>query len=217
MSLNYFGQAWRLAFEISPIILVDGLAKDVPGGMLPIAVFTEGLSIIDGVLSGELQDASTRFMPMPGTTLIQQDVAQYSFFNQATAANAVVSKPNRIVMQMLRPASVKGGYANKIMTFMALKLALDKHNQSGGSYTVMTPSFIYTGCLLRGVIDNSGFTSQNKQVQHSWALEFEQPLLTVSQLDAVLGNLMDKFESGVKSTSLSWSSATQMLTQEFGF
>lgn len=217
MSLNYFGQAWRLAFEISPIFLVDGIAKDIPGGTLPIAAFTEGLSVVDGLLHGELSDAKTRFMPMPGTTLIQQEIGQYPFYNQSTAANAVVSKPNRIVMQMMRPASVEGGYGEKIMTFMALKLALDKHNQSGGSYIVLTPSFIYTGCLLRSMVDNSGFSPQNKQAQCSWALEFDQPLLTVSQLDAVMGDLMSKFTTGVKTDNFSWSGVMQLIKQEFGF
>lgn len=217
MALNFFGQAWRLAFEVSPILLVDGIAADIPGGTLPIAVFTEGLNILDGALHGELADNSTRFMPMPGTTLIQQDVGTYPFYNQATAANAVVQKPNKVIMQMIRPASTSSGYANKTMTFMALKLALDKHNQSGGSYTVLTPSFIYTGCLLRSMVDNAGFSPQNKQAQYSWSFEFEQPLLTISQLDAAMGNLMSKFSSGAKTDGLSWSGVTQQLQQEFGF
>lgn len=217
MALNFFGQAWRLAFEVSPILLVDGIAAGIPGGTLPIAVFTEGLNILDGALHGELADNSTRFMPMPGTTLIQQDVGSYPFYNQATAANAVVQKPNKVIMQMIRPASTSSGYANKTMTFMALKLALDKHNQSGGSYTVLTPSFIYTGCLLRSMVDNAGFSPQNKQAQYSWSFEFEQPLLTISQLDAAMGNLMSKFSSGAKTDSLSWSGITQQLQQEFGF
>lgn len=217
MALDYFGQAFQLAFETSPILLVNGIASGVPGGILPIAVFTEGLSIVDGALNGVIGEASTRFIPMAGTTLVSQDIGEYPFFNQATAANAVVAKPNRVIMQMLRPASTTlGGYANKTMTFTALKLALDKHNQSGGSYIVLTPSFIYTGCLLRSMIDSSGFSPQNKQVQYSWALEFEQPLLFISQLDAVLGNLMSKFETGVPSTSgLSWSGIKQQIAQEF--
>jgi hypothetical protein len=193
MSLNYFGKAFQLAFEISPIMLVDGLASAVPGGTLPIAAITEGLSIVNGLLHGEIGNGPTaHFMPMAGTTLIQQDIGNLNFYNQATAANAVVNRPNRVMMQMLRPVSTTdGGYATKSLTFTALKMALDKHNQSGGSYTVLTPAFIYTGCLLRSVIDNSGFSEQNKQVQHSWMFEFEQPLLTISQLEATLGNLMN--------------------------
>ncbi|HEY4437692.1 MAG TPA: hypothetical protein VGN40_16200 [Lelliottia sp.] len=210
MALNYFGQAFKLAFEISPILLIDGIAASIPGGAMPIAVLTEGVSIVDGLLHGELSGQSTAFTPMAGTTLVQQDIGTVNFYNMVTAANSVVNRPNRVIMQMVRPASTQnGGYATKGITFAALKLALDKHNQSGGYYVVMTPSFIYTGCLLRTMIDVSGFSEQNKQVQHTWQMEFEQPLLTISQVDAALGNLMSKFESGMPpsfpSSTLSWS------------
>ncbi|EBH5932264.1 hypothetical protein CQX38_03215 [Salmonella enterica] len=209
MALNYFGQAFKLAFEISPILLVDGIAASIPGGTMPIAVLTEGISIVDGLLHGEISGQSTAFTPMAGTTLVQQDIGTLNFYNMVTAANSVVNRSNRVVMQMIRPASTKGGgYAAKSITFTALKLALDQHNQSGGYYVVMTPAFIYTGCLLRTMIDVSGFSEQNKQVQHTWQLEFEQPLLSISQVDAALGNLMSKFESGMPpatpSSTLSW-------------
>ncbi|GAB7412115.1 hypothetical protein [Enterobacter asburiae] len=201
MALNYFGQAFRLAFEISPILLVDGIAASIPGGTMPIAVLTEGVSIVDGLLHGEIADQSTAFTPMAGTTLVQQDIGTLNFYNMVTAANSVVNRPNRVIMQMMRPASTKnGGYATKGITFAALKLALDKHNQSGGYYVVMTPSYIYTGCLMRAMIDVSGFSEQNKQVQHTWQLEFEQPLLSISQVDAALGGLMSKFDSGMPTT-----------------
>lgn len=219
MALNYFGQAYKLAFQISPILLVDGIAAGIPGGTLPIAAITEGMSVVDGLLHGEVGNSPTAaFMPMAGTTLIQQDIGNLNFYNQATAANAVVNRPNKVMMQMVRPVSTSdGGYATKSLTFTALKMALNNHNQTGGSYTVLTPSFIYTGCLLRSVTDNSSFSEQNKQVQHSWMFEFEQPLLTISQLDAALGTLMSKFDSGMPSSSgLSWSGAKQALTQEFG-
>lgn len=199
MALNYFGQAFKLAFEISPILLVDGIASGIPGGIMPIAVLTEGVGIADGLLHGDIGTGPTaHFTPMAGTTLVQQDIGSLNFYNMLTAANAVIGKPNRIVMQMLRPASTQdGGYAAKGLAFTGLKLALDKHNQSGGSYVVMTPAFIYTGCLMRSMTDVSGFTEKNKQVQDLWQLDFEQPLLTISQLDAALGDMMSKFESGM--------------------
>ncbi|WP_336241994.1 hypothetical protein [Enterobacter cloacae] len=199
MALNYFGQAFKLAFEISPILLVDGIASGIPGGIMPIAVLTEGVSIADGLLHGDIGTGPTaHFTPMAGTTLVQQEIGNLNFYNMLTAANAVVGKPNRVTMQMLRPASTNdGGYASKGLAFTALKMALDKHNQSGGSYVVMTPAFIYTGCLMRSMTDVSGFSEQNKQVQDLWQLDFEQPLLTISQLDAALGDMMSKFESGM--------------------
>lgn len=214
MALNFLGQAYRLSFQISPILLVDGIAAQIPGGMLPIAAITEGMRVVNGLLHGEISNKPTAaFMPMAGTTLIQQDIGNLNFYNQLTAANAVVNRPNKVLMQMVRPVSTSdGGYTTKSLTFTALKIALDKHNQSGGSYTVLTPAFIYTGCLLRSLVDNSSFSEQNKQVQHSWMFEFEQPILTISQLDAALGGLMDKFESGMPATGgLGWTITRQQI------
>jgi len=199
--------AFKLAYEISPILLVGGIAEKVPGGILPIAVFTEGLSLVSGLLSSGALGVgfTTHFNVMAGSSLIAQDIAEYPFFDMATAANAVVSRPNRISMQMLRPANtVNAQYPLKILTFTALKMALDYHNANGGSYTILTPAYIYTGCLMSSMIDMSGFSDSNKQVQHTWQLEFLQPLLQASQLEQVMGNMMSKFNNAMPSLP-SWS------------
>lgn len=219
MSLNYFGQAFKLAFEVSPILLVDGIASKIPGGVMPIAVLTEGLSIANGLLHGEIRTRlMAAFTPMAGTTLVQQDICNLNFYNQVTAANATVRKPNRVLMQMIHPASTEdGGYTTKGMTFTALKMALDMHNQYGGCYTVLTPSFIYTRCLMRSFIDTSGFSEQNKQVQHTWQIEFEQPLSSVEQTVKTLASVLDKFDKGMQSDGpLSWSGIKNQVVQEFG-
>lgn len=186
---------------------------------MPIAVLTEGLSIANGLLHGDIRARSmAAFTPIAGTTLVQQDICNLNFYNQVTAANATVRKPNRVVMQMIRPASTEdGGYTTKGMTFTALKMALDMHNQYGGCYTVMTPSFIYTRCLMRSFIDTSGFSEQNKQVQHTWQIEFEQPLSSVEQTVKTLANVLDKFDKGMPSDGpLSWSGIKNQVVQEFG-
>ncbi|MHA1063412.1 hypothetical protein ACR9GP_05820 [Enterobacter ludwigii] len=198
---------FKLAFEISPIILVDGIASQVPGGAIPIAVFTEGLSMTYGQLvsGSDMATFTTRFYPMAGTSMIAQEIGTYPFYDMATAANSVVRMPNRIAMQMVRPANAENApYPEKIVTFTALKTALDYHNASGGSYTVLTPACVYTGCLMRSLIDVSGFSDENKQVQHTWCLEFEQPLLQLSQLEQVMGNMMQKFNDGMPAPT-SWS------------
>lgn len=186
---------------------------------MPIAVLTEGLSITNGLLHGEIRTRSmAAFTPMAGTTLVQQDLCNLNFYNQVTAVNATVRKPNRVVMQMIRPASTEdGGYTTKGMTFTALKMALDMHNQYGGCYTVLTPSFIYTRCLMRSFIDTSGFSEQNKQVQHTWQIEFEQPLSSVEQTVKTLASVLDKFDKGMPSDGpLSWSGIRNQVAQEFG-
>ena len=129
--------AFTLAFETTPILLVDGLASDIPGSVLPITVFLDGVSIIDGALTkGALSRATlnTHFSPAAGSTLISQDVSLYPFLSQATAGNAVVQKPNKLTMHLTKPVSTQGeGYAGKLITFTALKMALDKHTELGGT------------------------------------------------------------------------------------
>lgn len=206
--------AFKLAYEISPIMLVGGIAKKVPDGMLPIAVFTEGLSLAAGLLTSGLSGVgfTTHFNVMAGSTLIVQDVAEYPFYDMATAANAVVSRPNRISMQMIRPANtVNAQYPLKILTFTALKMALDYHNANGGSYTILTPAYIYTGCVMNSMIDMSGFSDSNKQVQHTWQLEFSQPLLQQNALEQIMGTMMDKFNSAMPSLP-SWSGISDAAT-----
>lgn len=212
--MNVYENAFTLAFQKSPILLVDGLAGSIPGGVLPVAVFTEGASVAGGLLTGKgiaMASLTTSFEPAPGGTLVVNEVGTYPFLNQATAANAVIKKPNRITLHMTRPATTtNGGYLSKPVTFSALKMALEKHTDMGGSYTVLTPACVYTGCILRTLVDISGFNEQVKQTQYKWAFEFEQPLISASQLDAQLGNLMSKFSGGIPSPSgLSWSGAWQ--------
>ncbi|EPU9782645.1 hypothetical protein ACV0ZP_004983, partial [Escherichia coli] len=82
---------------------------------------------------------------------------------------------------------------------------------------VLTPSFIYTRCLMRSFIDTSGFSEQNKQVQHTWQIEFEQPLSSVEQTVKTLASVLDKFDKGMPSDGpLSWSGIKNQVVQEFG-
>nr|WP_252147122.1 hypothetical protein [Escherichia coli] len=77
---------------------------------------------------------------------------------------------------------------------------------------------VYTRCLMRSFIDTSGFSEQNKQVQHTWQIEFEQPLSSVEQTVKTLASVLDKFDKGMPSDgALSWSGIKNQVVQEFGF
>lgn len=82
---------------------------------------------------------------------------------------------------------------------------IETHILSGGSFTVITPAFTYTNCLLTSIRD---ITSPNdKQVQYMFQWDFVQPLITASGAQQVLGNLMNKFENGLPTPSnLNWNS-----------
>ena len=62
----------------------------------------------------------------------------------------------------------------------AVQNVLNLHNQSGGTYTVMTPSYIFTNGILLRMSDAS--RGDSKQVQVTWQLDFTFPLLTLNQV-----------------------------------
>jgi hypothetical protein len=190
--------AFRLAFQISPIILTGGSAASIPGGMLPIVALTEAANFVTGLLSGgdafDLDNFFAHFQPVQGGTLIDNDVATYPFANQAVAANAIIANPLRLSVQMLCPARGELGYASKLATITALQAALAAHNNAGGTYIVATPAFFYTNCLLLNLRDISG--SESNQVQSRWQFEFFKPLLTLEDAQNAQNSLMSKISGG---------------------
>jgi hypothetical protein len=214
MSLSAASAAWKLTFQISPIILTNGIAGLIPGGMLPLVSITQAANFITGLLSGgnlfDLDQYFAHFKPLPGGSLISQDVGHYPFANQATAANAVITKPLRISMQMVCPAQPEGGYISKLVTMSALQAVLEKHNASGGTYTVATPFFFYTDCLLLDLHDVT--PGGSAQPQRDWQWDFEKPLLTQSQATQALNNLMSQINGGLPTTG-AWSGLSPTLNQ----
>ncbi len=192
--------AYKLSFQISPIILTGGVAGFIPGGMLPIISITEALSFAVGLLGTGGEDVDLdqffcNFQPLPGGSFIDQQIGHYPFANQAVAANAVIAQPLLISMEMICPARGALGYATKLATMTALQTTLAQHNASGGTYTVATPSRFYDDCVMLRMVDVSGGT--DKQVQSRWRLDFEQPLLTLQQAAQAQNSLMGKISSGV--------------------
>ena len=85
---------------------------------------------------------------------------------------------------------------SRIMTATALKLALDNHNLSGGTYSVLTPSYLYQGCILTSFKDITSGDSKHQQTD--WQLDFVQPLLSLSAAESVQNSTMSKFTNGLK-------------------
>lgn len=207
MSASPGSIAYKLAFELSPIILTGGVASLIPGGMLPLISITEAVNFTQGLLSGgnfDLDTAFAHFQPMPGASLIDNQVGTYPFANQTVAANAIISQPLSVSLLMVAPAQGPFGYATKLATMMALRSTLAEHSAQGGTYTVATPSYFYTSCLLTGLRDVSG--GESKQTQVRWQFDFMQPLLTLEQAEQAQNSLMSKLSNGTKIDGLpTWS------------
>lgn len=201
--------AFKLAFQITPILLVGGIAAGVPGNTLPIITLTEGASVIAGILTGSfpatLDDYFAQFTVIPAGDLIAQEIGHYPFANQQVAANAVITEPLSVQVRMDCPAKQGGDYVSKFGVLTALQAALSAHNSSGGLYTVLTPAFAYVNCLMKSLKDISGAGST--QVQYQWLFDFEQPLVTVQAAQQAYSNLLNSIASGGQQSSTpSWSS-----------
>lgn len=189
--------AWRLSYQLSPIILNNGIANSIPFKMLPIIAITESINFAEGILTGgddiSLDNFFANFVVLPGDTLIDQQIGKYPFANQAVAANAVIAQPLKVSLLMICPVKNAAGYAGKLAIMMALQAALKSHNATGGTYTVITPCGFYTDCLMTGLTDVS--SSESRQPQNAWRWDFEQPLLTQSAATSAAAALNSKMSA----------------------
>ena len=203
-TISQIGQAgFSLAYEISPIILVNGIASNIPGSMLPLAALTTAFSATNAVLSGSLSAATDNpfatFRVVPGGDLIKNDLGKYPFANQQVAGNAIIADSLHISMLMIAPATGPGSYLLKLAQFTALQGLLSQHTSQGGLFHVLTPAFIYTYSVLLNMRDVSPAPSMGgpKQIQSMWQLDFEKPLITLASAATVLNTLMSKMQSGL--------------------
>lgn len=202
------------ALQFSPIILTGGIATQV-GGALPIMALTEaggllgtalsggsalsllvgGTAALASIASGALsQPPFANFIVLPGATIADNQFGMYPFANQTVAANAVISQPLSVSVLMIVPATPTYGFAAKLATMTALQSSLKQHNFTGGTYSVITPSYIYTNCLLSALADASD--GQDTQQQVSWRFDFIQPLVSLASAQQAQNSLMRQLTNG---------------------
>jgi len=185
--------AYDLAFQVSPIILTGGIASSMLGNAIPIIALVGQLAgFAQGALASgfNFEDFYARFLPIPGATVISNTVGTYPFANQSVAANALIQQPLAISLQMIVPVKEAGGYLTKLPIFMNLQQTLQAHNIGGGTYTIATPSYIYTNCLMTNMSDIT--SGETKQQQIMWQLDFVQPLISLSAAANAVNGLMSK-------------------------
>jgi hypothetical protein len=186
--------AFSLAYAISPILLVNGIAANVPGGILPIAAL-DAVNAFAGIITGSTGGFSNPwayFQPLPGGTWNAYEYGSYPYANVAVAVNAAIQQPTELSMLAIIP--VTSNWEAALITSTLLSQALDAHINQGGYFDVLTPKQIYFDGLLRRVTDVS--TTQSKQPQNMLRLDFYFPLLTLEKAAAAQNNMMSKLSSG---------------------
>jgi hypothetical protein len=204
--------AFKLGYQLSPIILTGGRLPT----MLPIIAITEAANFVGGLLQGNistnLDQYFAHFQPLPGATLANNAIGKYPFANQSVAANAIIAQPLTISMLMICPAQGSGSIAKKLVTMTALKKAFDGHNTTGGTYTIATPAYIYTNCVMTGFKDVS--SGEDKQLQHTFQLDFEQPLISLADAQTAYNTLTNVLQNGLESVGQpTWTSLASQATQ----
>ena len=192
--------AIQLTYQVCPIILTGGIAINIPGAMLPIlSLFsgtgTTGLGLPFNI--DDLDDAFGAFNVLPGGTLVNQQIAKYPFANQNVAANATIREPLTLSVIMDAPMRGPNAWFVKQMVMTALKFTLDTHNNAGGTYTVITPAYMYDNMIMTSLTDNS--RGNNSLPQNAWRFDFERPLVALSDLAGAQNQLMSKISSQVPS------------------
>ena len=215
--MSAIATAFQLTFQSSPIILTNGIATNIPGSMLPIIALTQGASFLTGLLTGttnvDPDQFFAQFAPIPGGTIEEYQIGMYPFANQAIAANAIIAQPLKISMRMEARANSTTPYPVKIATIAALKATIDQHINLGGTFTVATPGYVYTNCILTQLRDVS--TGDTKQRQSAWQWDFTQPLVSLQQVQAAQSAAMSRATNGLPWDG-SWSGPSLMPGNQTG-
>lgn len=204
--------AFQLGYQVSPILFTGGIAGNIPGSTLPILALTQAASFVSGLLQGNVDinpdNYFAQFVPLPGGTLSSNQIGMYPFANQATAANAIIAQPLNISLKMYCPSRQPGDFIVRLATITALKKAIDNHTAQGGTFTVATPSYIYTNCILTSLRDITPADNPSKQAQIEWQWDFIQPLISQADANTANNSLMSKLSGGLPITGdPTWSGA----------
>lgn len=218
--MNPISSAFYYAYEASPIFLTGGIVNsmiDQAGGVtesasafnlfgtsvnwvqgvsnlgIPIVAITETLTVL-GNIDIPAQPLFT-FRPLPGGSIWKSEVAEMPFFTNQIAAVSQVQQPLNISLVSYCPANKDTTFALKLATFEALRWVIQQHVNNGGTFTVATPSYLYTDCLLTNIVDISDGTSNQSQV--AWQWDFVQPLLTFPDLTSQLNKIIGSVSSGI--------------------
>ena len=197
MPLTAGASQYNISYGVNPIILTNGVASSVLGGAISLASIMQAMSFsgLDGTTDVGQDLFAAQFYPVPGSTLVDNQIGSYPFANLAIAANAIINQPLRVSLLMRVPASVaNGGYGGKLSLMTALQNTLAQHIQNEGTFVVATPSFFWTDCILLTLTDVSG--GETLQPQTEWRWDFVKPLITQSQAAATQNNAMSAISSG---------------------
>lgn len=186
-------QEFKRAYQLAPILMVGGIAENLPNGHQTILTLTEGS---DSVNYSDDSQYFAHFKPLPGGTLVDFSAAEYPFASMNMAANAMLQNALKVSLSMTCPARTGPiSYPSIQAIITRIRQQLTAHILAGGSFTVATPGNIYENCLLLALRDVS--SAGDKKVQGVFQWDFIQPLITQQAATASFNNLYNKLAKGL--------------------
>jgi hypothetical protein len=194
--------AFATSYAISPIVLVGGVAGTSPG-TLPIVSLLNAQNYNLGLLSASdlssLSDYFATFRVVPGGSLIDEAIATWPFANMTVAANATISQPLKVSLEMIAPAKGGVSFSAKQSIMTALRGTLQQHIDLGGYFNVATLAYLYQDLLLTNLHDVTDREGPG-QDQVIWQWDFYQPLITSQAAQGAQNQLMAKTTAGLPIT-----------------
>ena len=187
-------QEFKRAYQLAPILMVGGIAANLPNGQQTILTLTEGSDTIN---YADDEQYFAHFRPLPGGTLVDFSAAEYPFASMNMAANAMLQNALKVSLSMTCPArtNAKNSYPSIQAIITRIRQQLTAHILAGGSFTVATPGNIYENCLLLNLRDISN--AGDKKVQQVFQWDFIQPLITQQAATKSFNNLYNKLANGL--------------------
>jgi len=185
-------EEFRFKYEISPLLLKNGIAENMPDKVMPIIQLTQ-----QGGYPINSNGYFANFKVVTGSTLMQNSIGQYPFANQATAGNAIIQQPVNVSLLMYCPANHNYPTDSRSSIIASLIASINSHIQQGGLFVVYTPLYIYDNCVLVGMRDAS--EGENSAMQNAIIFDFQRPqIMDANEAQGAQNNLMSKISKGEK-------------------
>ncbi len=184
---------FRRDYQIAPILLVGGIAAQMPNGHTTILALTEGDADVNFANESEY---FAHFRPLPGATLYDFTPSEYPYASLNMAANAMLQNALKISMRMSCPVRTETNpYPSIQAKITRIQQQLTQHALLGGTFTVATPGLIYADCLLLSLRDVTPAGSNKVQEEFQW--DFVQPLVTQQAATQSFNSLYAKLASNL--------------------
>lgn len=183
--------------------IVDTLSENCLIIEKPVILFGDsGLGVLTGAIATVSLGYILKILNLPIFTFCVPDDelaisswewTQFAVANRSIATNAGIKQPNELSVEL----NIGGSPFEIMLSLNAIMLTfgnlLDKYTANGGTFTYITPAYIYNGCVFKKLI----VKNSKRHPGQTYRLELMQPLVSIAGLGGLVpNNSISKFISG---------------------